>query len=787
MQHGHPSVLRSTRAGQRVVWSVTLMLLLFGSSSEAFAQTGSIRGQVVDATTQETLPGVNVLIEGTLRGAATDLDGRFVIDGLETGTYVVRASFLGYETATKTDIVVQTSRPTLLLIELQQVAIEVEGVVVQASAFDSATDAPTSVNTLGAEEIRRTPGGQNDVSRSLLSLPGVTGGVDNRNDLLVRGGGPGENAYYLDGIKIPQINHFATQGATGGALGLVNVDFIREADFYRGGFPVRYGDALSSVLLIKNRQGSPDRVAGDFTLGASETALTLDGPLTKRGNWLFSARRSYLQFLFQALDLPIRPAYWDFQTRVEYDLNKDNRVTFVGLGAIDEFDIVEVEPDDTIENQDLAESILDNDQRTYTVGATWRRLVPRGFFTTALSRSASTYRFADEDREGVPVLSNRSVEIENRLRTDGDLRINRRLTLGLGGGVTLAQVDTEFFERATPGSTLDTDLRFDDNLSLWETFAYSQLTARRGRLTTTAGLRIDGNSFLNEKAYLSPRLSASLEVLPTWSLNASVGTFYQSPAYLSLIVRDEAGSFTNRSLSYIRANQVVAGMAWLPRPSLRLTLEGFYKDYANYPVSRSDPRVSLANLGGDYGFIGAEPLDGTGEGRAYGVELFAQRKLVERLYFLGAYTLANSEFSGSDGVLKPSNWDIRHTVSLTAGYRIGRTWEIGLKWRYLSGRPYTPFDVARSAQEYALTGRGALDFDRLNSERTPAYHRLDVRVDRRFSFRGWNAVVYLDVQNIYNRENFFGFRYTVDPEFPDNQRPVDNVGLLPTFGFSVEW
>ncbi|ARA94243.1 hypothetical protein AWN76_014480 [Rhodothermaceae bacterium RA] len=754
----------------------------------ASAQTGRIQGRVVDAVTREPLPGVNVVIVGTQQGAATDLEGAFVIDDVAPGVYRVRASFLGFEPQTKTDIVVQPSRPTYVEFALREAAVKLGDVVVETYVFGGEAEAPTSVQVLGVEEVRRTPGGQNDISRTLLSLPGVIGGVDNRNDLIVRGGGPSENAYFLDGVPIPQINHFATQGATGGALGLLNVDFIRETEFYTGAFPARYGGALSSVLRVDNRPGSPDRVAGDFTLGAAEAALTLDGPFGRSGNWLLSARRSYLQFLFQALGLAIRPAYWDFQTRLEYTLDPKNRLLFVGLGAIDDFEIADLEDPD-FEQQEQAQRVLDNDQWTYTNGLVWRHLLAGGFVQAVLSRSMTDFAFADVGADGEAVLRNDAQEAENHLRIDADLRLGRGLTLGVGGGAMRAHVSTRFFEKARPGTPFTEDLRFENALTLTTGFAYGQLTIRTlaGRLTVTPGLRLEATSFLDDKLYVSPRLSASVRLAPRWSVNAATGVFYQAPAYVSLVVQDAQGRYVNRSLPYLRADHYVGGLAWQARPSLRVTLEGFFKDYRDYPVSASDPRISLANLGGDFGYVGAEPLRGIGEGRSYGAELFVQQKLVERVYGLASYTLAWSEFAGADGVLRPSSWDVRHTVSLTGGIRFNAKWELGVKWRYLSGRPFTPFDPVASAEEYALTGRGVPDYDRLNAARSPAYHRLDVRVDRRFAFRGWNAVVYLDVQNLYNRTNLFGYAYTEDPAYPDRRRPIENVGLLPNFGFSIEW
>ncbi|HSG48636.1 MAG TPA: TonB-dependent receptor, partial [Longimicrobiales bacterium] len=300
------------------------------------------------------------------------------------------------------------------------------------------------------------------------------------------------------------------------------------------------------------------------------------------------------------------------------------------------------------------------------------------------------------------------------------------------------------------------------------------------------GVRWDDVGALDDGAALSPRGSLSLRVAEGWSLSAAAGIFHQAPSLLSLSVEEDAER-VNLGLAQIRNVQGVLGAAWQPHASTRFSLEAFWKEYTNYPVSRDDPRISLANLGGDYGFVGGEPLLSDGEGRAYGVELFGQRKLTGRIYALGAYTLSWSEFSGADGVLRPSSWDVRQALDLTAGYRMGEKWEMGTKLRVLSGRPFTPFDPDRSAAEFPVTGRGVPDWDRIGAERTPAYARLDVRGERRFDFDGWNAVIFLDVQNVLNRANPIGFLYTRDPAYPDNRRPVDGTGLLPFFGFSVEF
>lgn len=299
---------------------------------------------------------------------------------------------------------------------------------------------------------------------------------------------------------------------------------------------------------------------------------------------------------------------------------------------------------------------------------------------------------------------------------------------------------------------------------------------------------MDDIGALDDGFSLSPRLALSFQLAPRWSLALASGIHHQSPDLLSIAV-EEDGVPVNRGLAPIRNVQAVAGLTFEPDAVTRLSVEGFWKGYTDYPVLRDDPRISLANLGGDYGFVGAEPLTSDGEGRAYGVELFGQRKLLGSLYALGAYTLSWSEFTGGDGVFKPSAWDVRHALDLTAGYRVGDgdKWEFGTRLRVLSGRPYTPFDEELSEQQFPITGRGVPDWDLISSERTEAYLRLDVRAERRFEFDGWNGVFFLDLQNVTARENPVGFLYTQDPQFSDNLRPVDGTAFLPFFGFSVEW
>lgn len=759
------------------------------------APTGDIRGQVVERGTDRSLAGAAVEIVGGAAPVLTDAQGRFLLREVPVGTFTVRASLLGYETLEIPDVRVTQGRATTLTLELREAALALDGIEVRPSRLIGRDDAPTSTIRLRAEEVRRTAGGQNDIARTLLSLPGVVGGVDNRNDLLVRGGGPGENAYWLDGIRIPRINHFETQGIGGGALGLLNVEFIEDTEFYAGGFPARYGDALSSVLVVRNRSGASDRFRGDLTVGASEAGVTVDGPLGDRGNVLFSLRRSYLQFLFALLDLPIRPAYWDAQLRAEWNLDERNRITVLGLGAIDELDLVPPEEDDPAALETL-NRVLDNDQWGYTTGFVWRRLLDSGTLRFSLSRSMDRFLFEGRAANTQEVLvSNDAWEAENRAGLEADLRLAPGVILGIGAEATREAIRSDFLDAGGAGRPLDGPLIFQDTLRWWRGAGWVQLSAplREGSpgargLVATAGLRMDTHERLSGGLRTSPRLGLVWGLRPDWELTASAGQFLQPPPRLSLAVEVD-GVAVNRGLPYQEARHGVAGTAWTPADGVRISLEAFHKEYRAMPRSASDPRVVLQNEGGDYGFVGAEPLVGDATGRARGLELFVQAQSDQRGYLLAGYTLSRSEFRGMDGVFRPSSWDARHAVDLTGGLRLGPgdRWELGSRWRIVSGRPFTPFDPVLSPESMARTGTGVPDRNQLNRLRTPAYHRLDLRLDRRLARAGFNGRVYLDIQNVYNRANLFGFTYTQDPAFPDNLRPREQIGLLPTVGFTLEW
>ena len=782
---------------------IFLWFIQWTSLSAQTVRTGQIQGIVLDKKSQEPLIGVTIQIAGLNLGAQTDIDGRYKINNIPTGSYNLTASYVGYAPFVQYNIVVTSGNANQVNFQLQEEStlLDEVKVVVNRSVSVASTESPNSIQKLSVEEIKNNPGGNFDISRVLSVLPGVGGTAGSvggfRNDLIIRGGGPNENVFYLDGIEIPVINHFATQGSSGGPTGILNVSFIEDATLSSSSFNARYDNALSSVLQFKQREGNSERVQGNIRLSATELATTLEGPLGKNTTFLGSVRRSYLQLLFSAIDLPIRPNYWDFQYKVTHKINKKTTLTAIGVGAIDDFSFG-VPKESSPEKEYILRSNPLINQWNYTVGVSLKRLLNNGFMDISLSRNMFDNRL-DRFEDGVQeesrrVLGSNSQEIENKLR------INVQKYLGpweysYGFVAQYVKYNNDFLsilsrDRELPNGVIipGITLRFDTDIQFFKYGAYGQIARKflDDRLSLSAGLRTDMNSFTttgnNPIETLSPRLSASYQVAPKWRINASAGRYFKTPIYTVLgyqapDVAAGGDAFVNRDNNYLQSDHLVSGLEFIPRPQTRVTVEGFYKKYNDYPVSALTG-ISLANQGGDFGAIGNEKTVSVGEGQSYGLEFFFQQKLAKNIFGVVSYTWFNSQFSGIDGVLKPSSWDSRHLISAQLGRKFKRGWEMGLKWLYQGGAPYTPFDLAASQQNYFLLGVGTLDFNRLNTERLPAFRRFDFRLDKKWNYNKWTLDVFIDVQNAFVQSNPALPQYTF-------ARNADNSGFATTDGLPL--
>lgn len=742
----------------KIIYTV---LLLFVLPVHIYAQNASLRGRVVDALSNEPLPFVNVIVSGTTIGTITDMNGNFVLTGLTPGFVRIEASFVGYRRAISSETEVSAARVNSIEIQMEEQKEQIEEVTVTASPFRKTEESPVSLRSIGIGEIEKSPGANRDISKVIQSFPGVQSTPAYRNDVIIRGGGPSESRFYLDGVEVPFINHFATQGASGGPVGIINADFLREVNYYSGAFPANRGNALSGVLEFNQVDGNSEKLKFQGTLGASEVAATFDGPIGDKTTFVFSARRSYLQFLFSVLELPFLPNFTDFQFKVRSRLDKKNELSFIGLGAVDVFDLNLGIEDPDEQQSFILSSIPVNEQWNYTVGAVYKHFRDNSFQTVVLSRSHlnnGAYKYFDNDdsSEENKILDYSSEEIENKLRFENTTRIDG-FKLNFGANLDFVTYTNATQQRRFYGDgILNVDYNTSLNLVKWGLFAQASKSVFGERLTLSLGMRADANNYSsgmnNLLEQFSPRFSASYSLTPQWSLNFNSGRYYQLPPYTTLGFQQN-GRLVNKenNLKYISSDHLIGGLEFRPRQTVLFTLEGFWKGYQDYPFSVKD-QISLANKGADFGVVGDEEVVSQAEGRAYGAEFQARVNATNGFNLNVSYTLVRSEFLNATDEYIPTGWDSKHLLNVTSTTELKKGWRVGGRWRFVGGLPYTPYDLERSSlvEAWNLTGSPYFDFTRLNSERFSAFHQLDLRVDKSFYLDKITAKFYIDIQNLYN-------------------------------------
>lgn len=756
-----------------------LLIIIFSFFYKpVFAQelVGEINGIVIDLTTKKAIPYANVVVLGTNYGAATDENGKYLIKNIPLNTYRLRASVIGYTAQTITDIVLQSNKPVAVNFELLPQAIEINGVTVTEGYFRNDPLELTSTKNFSYEEIRRSPGGFEDVVRALSVLPGVAQADAGRNDLVVRGGAPSENLYLVDGLEVPNINHFGTQGATGGPLSFINLDFVKETSFSTGGFPVLYGDKLSSVLKINLREGRKDRLGGKAIISASQFGVNAEGPLfNEKSSFMFSARRSYLDFIFKAAGFSFVPEYYDVLTKADYKVDNSNSFSFLFISAFDNVKFFNDNADKRYDNS----RILGSDQIQYVTGLSYRKLFSNGYMNLSLSRNYIDYDTRQSDTLFNPIFKNKSKEEENNLRLDVVQKFSSTLEINYGLTAKLIEFDADIlfptFITSFGDSLPITSLSKKDNFFKGGLYFNFNLLFFN-KLVTNVGIRADYFDAIKNKYYFSPRFSASYMLTPLTNINFSTGVYYQFPSYIWLIA-----DRLNENLDAVKVNQYIMGFDHQLNHDALLKVELFYKNYSNYPTSLIRPYLVLANTGAgfagsddNFSSFGLEPLVSKGFGKSRGVELSIQKKISDTPYYgILSLTYSKSDFTALDGIERSGAYDQNWIFNLSGGYKINNYWEASTRFRFASGRPYTPFmyNGLQSVVEY-------------NSRRLVSIHSLDVRVDKRWFFSGWTLITYIDIQNIYNRKNLSGIRWDRKEQRVDES---SSIGILPSIGISAEF
>ena len=687
---------------------------------------------------------------------------------------------------------------------MEEAIEELGEVVIVANPFEKLEETPLSIQKLSAEEIATYPGGNNDIAKVVQSLPGVSGSIGGfRNDVIIRGGAPNENVYYLDGIEIPNINHFATQGSAGGPVGLLNVSFFEGVTLSTSAFGAQYDNVLSGVLQFDQRNGNNRDFKTNIRVSSSEAALTVEGPLFKKEeessstSFIASVRRSYLQLLFQAIGLPFLPDYWDYQYKLAHKIDDYNDLIITGIGSIDDIS-VNVPDEFDPEQQAILDQIPIIQQQSNTAGISWKRRFKNGngFMETTLSNNwlLNDFRqYEDNENQTGLYLQNESTEMESKLRYT--------VTQFKGDWVVSYGSILQRADYANATENLVNSFSYDNSLKFYRYGFFSQVSRKfyKERLSLSGGLRTDGNNFMlsgNELwKTLSPRLSASyaLDESRKWKLNASIGRYFKIPPYTILGFQDASGAYANQNAEYIQNDHAVLGLEYLVTPSARISAEGFYKQYENYPVSLTDS-VSLANLGGDFSVLGNEPVASVGLGRTYGLELLYQKKFTNNYYAILALTLYRSEFTGFDpDNYISSSWDNGRLLTFTGGYKFGNNWEISARVRYLGETPYAPVDLVATQVTYPAIIR---DYGRQGSVTLQPFNQTDIRLDKKWNLRGFTLDVFLEIQNALAQDlpsqPSYGLSRdsegnVLQPEQVIEIQSVNNSAVLPSIGIVIDF
>lgn len=792
---------------------IIALFVIGGFLSVGFAaeKAGSISGRILDKTTLQPLVGADVLVKDTNKGAASDVNGEFKIANIVPGSYNIEVRYLGYKTFARANVIVNPNRSTVLEFRLEENPLEGQTLEVTASYFEKPKEAVVSARSMDFEEIRRSPGDLVDIQRAVQALPAVVSGSDQINEIIIRGGYPGENLFLMDNIEIPNPNHFAIQGAGGGPINMLNSFMVRNVDFYAGAFSAKYGDKASSVMDISLRPGSTERLRAEGSMGMAGLGLLVEGPIAKKGSYVFSARKSYLDLVISSTGLTAVPRYNNMQGKITLNLNAKNTLL---INSVYGNDKINIEEGDKAGYGRGAENV-DTRNSQYIQGMSLRTFwTPTLYSFTTLSAVRSNF-FVDVYEKPAAhrkhtFFTNESRETEYAIKSDFTYQLHKNLEMNFGASLKNVrfdynvwnEADTLFlyhFQGNPPDSVIGVfrtypEIRIDRNVSSYKQAAYAQISlGLLNHFRINTGLRYDHFDY-NRFHSVSPRLGLSWFLSNLTTLNLAYGRHYQSPAYIEL-----AANRANNRLRNKYNHQYVVGIEHLFREDVKLVLEAYLKEYHDIPVLKTltttDP----------YDFDDGSYLN-AGSGHSRGLELFLQKKLTHNFSTIISYShsVAKTKDPRNQRDYR-GDYDYGDVFTFMSGYKFTparqqwyqnlkkKMWfhflawvpvfpadefELSLKFRFLGGRPYTAPVYHPELREWAVEEQQLL-----NSSRYPDYHRLDFRIDRRFIFNSWNLVVFFDLVNIYNRDNIWSYQYNDDGS-RDN---ILQYKTLPVGGVSLEF
>jgi len=716
------------------------------------------------------------MIVGSKLGTATNELGGFKISNVPVGTHSLRISSIGYIPVAKTDIVIRSKRITYVEVELKDALTELETITVSAGYFIEDDNQPTSSTTYSGEEIRRAPGSAGDVTRIIANLPSISKTDDQVNALAVRGGSPIENGFYLDNIEIPNINHFPRQGTSNGSLGLINVDLIKDVNFSAGGFSASYGNRLSSIMDLSFREGNRDEFDGQISFDMIGFGTVVEGPIDNgKGAWLLSARKSFLDLLKNFTDIELAPEINDYQGKIVFDINRNNRLSLLGVYGVSILDYTKTQ---AITDGNSNYAITDN--YNYTFGLNWRHLWHnKGYSNTSVSLQGVKY-----GSEAFETKSDRVLAISNSIERQANFRNCNyystsdkvQIEFGFEGKYIYDVFDDTLGEYTNPvGDTIAASIHEEEFRSSKLAAFTSFIIHPSKRLTTTFGVRYDYFEYTSI-GHISPRLSLSYNLSDRLTISGATGVYYQNHSPL-ILSQDE----NFKKLEDMVAYHYVIGLSHLIADDIKLTLEGYYKTYENIPIDSSLPQFFVLDVdNAEFNTNDYDQLVDEGEAESYGIEMTLQKKLPVVYTVLIGGSISKTRYMGLDGIWRDRVFDNQYIFSFEGGYKPSSKWEFSARWIVAGGRPYTPLNLFDSETKNTTV----LDDNLTNEERYPVYHSLNIRADKRFYFEGSNLLIYLSLWNTYNQKNISTHYWNEIEQKPDE---IEQWGLLPVLGIEFEF
>jgi hypothetical protein len=790
----------------RKPFAVIIAWLVMGSlATRAQPITQTVKGTVIDKASEKPLVGVSVQVTGMPGGVITDSTGGYKLANVPVGRQRISFTSIGYKPVSIPEVLVTIGKQVILDVSLEESIHALNEVTVSAPRARKGMAlnefAGSSARSFSMDEVTRYAGGRNDPARLASNFAGVSSTNDSRNDIVVRGNSPTAVLWRMEGVPIPNPNHFATLGTTGGPVSALNTNALKNSDFYTGAFPAEYGNASGAVFDLSLRSGNKDKVEKTLQLNAfSGLEAMLEGPLSKKKNgssFLIGYRYSFAQ-VAQSIGLKIGtqavPKYQDLIFNLNFANSKLGKFSLFGLGGISNIDFIGADLDST----DL---FANKDEDTYfksrigIVGLKHTIDVGRNSYIRSVlsysytSSSGDIYKYYDSLPQRQYITKQNTKNTGLRFTTYINSKLSTRFTIRSGFLAEQNGLDTYNETReGRPGWEV---LR-DYNGSTWLLQPYVQGRYRfTEKLSLNAGVHGMYYTF-NDAAAVEPRASLSYALDNTKTITVSYGLHSQlqpAPVYLyQQILPDGTYDQSNRDLGFTKAHHYILGYDWVFAKDWRLKTEVYYQSIYNAPVEKTPSGFSILNSGADFSFPEKAGLVNKGTGTNKGVELTVEKFFSKGYYLLTTASLFDSKYKGSDGIERNSTFNNHSVLNILAGkeFKMGSTgrnvFTVDLKMAYSGGRYYTPVDLAASER----AGTEKLDETRYNTEQFPDYFRLDTRFGFRLNSakRRLSQTLYLDLQNVTNRDNVFVRRYN---QVQKQVGTVYQIGFFPDIMYKIQW